>query len=301
MAERTGKGSIFLKFIIFILIIVLIGAIMIPKQMWDAEARNTEICQQRMSSLLNAELLYQKHKDAYCPSLDSLIAFFKDDLTQYQLEFVNLDTILDLQLIELVKGDSLVQVTIDTIAADTTMSDILKTITIDYFLAKAMVGVIKNHDAKMTAILNPVIKENIEDKMAPSMAIQKLAEVRSAYDIIQVCNKDDSLAAAIKQIKPNLTMVHYLPKIRRYESIAKKIDNFYTGYLDSLYNCPTVNKPYHIEIAGSTIVFSNIFCPVDSLDSLKVATDFWKKKIGGLTVKNHGNISSGAKSWEESY
>lgn len=300
MAETTGKGSIFLKLIILILIVVLVGAIMIPKQMWDKEEQNTEICHQRMSSLLNAELLYQKYHDAYCPSLDTLLAFLSNDLLRYQLEFVNLDTVLDVQLIELVKNDSLVQATMDTIMADTTMAAILQTITIDYFLSRAMVGVIKNHDARMTAIINPILKENSEDRMAPSMAIQQLAQVRSAYDILKVCALDDSLESAINQIKPSLTMVHYLSKIRQYPDVAQKIDTHYQGFLDSLYNCPTVNKPYHIEIAGSTIVYSNIFCPVDSLDSLKVANDFWKKKIGGLTVQNHGNISEAKKSWEES-
>lgn len=302
MAEETGKGSILLKLIILVLIVVLVGAITIPKQMWDTEAQNTEICRQRMSSLLNAELLFQKYNEAYCPSLDSLIIFLKDSLTKYQLEFVDLDTVLNVKLMELVETDSLVQATIDTITADTTFSDILTTISIDYFLSRAMVDVIKQYDAKMTAIINPVLKENIEDKMAPTLAIQKLAEVRSSYDIMKVFAKDDSLSAAIKQIEPTLSMVHFLPTIRRYEFIANRVDSFYGAFLDSLHKCPTVGKPYDIRVdTVESFVYANIFCPVDSLDSLAVVNDFWKSKVGGLTVQNHGRIFKSEKSWEESY
>lgn len=299
MADETGKGSIILKLIIVILIVVLIGAIMIPKQMWDQEERNTEICHQRMSSLLAGELLYQKFNEHYCPSLDTLLRFFSDSLDKYQLEFVELDTILGVQLMELIKEDSLVLAIIDTITADTTLSDVLQTISIDYFLSGAMVKVVKRYDAEMTRIINPVLEENIEDKMAPSKAIAKLAEVKLPIDILNVFKKHDSLYTVIKQLKPTLAMEHFLPNIKQNPELSARVDSFYSCYLDSLYHCPTVQRQYKIAVVGSTIVFSHIYCPVDSTDSLAVENDWWRKNVGGITLKNHGNIESGEKSWEK--
>jgi|GEM_PF-1441003 len=298
MAEETGKGSIILKIIIVILIVVLIGAIIIPKRMWDREARNETVCRQRMSSLLAAELLFQKYNEAYCPSLDSLLVFFKNDLQAYQHEFVDLDTFLGVEIMKLVGKDPFVVATIDTIKADTTIKDILKTITIDYFLSGAMCDVAKKHDPKMAALINPILNENMDDRMAPTAAINELTKHYLPYDIMQVMNKDDSLAFALKQLEPTLATEHFLPAIKRNEAVATRIDSFYECFLDSLYSCPSVKKPYEIALQGTTIVYSNIYCPIDEADSMKIVNDWWKSKIGGLTLKNHGYIEKGEKSWE---
>ena len=298
MADDSGKGSIILKTIIVVLIVVLAGAIMIPKRMWDKEAENETICHQRMASLLSAELLFQKYNEAYCPSLDSLLDFFKNDLDSFQLEFVELDTFLGVELMKLIGKDSFAILTMDTIKADTAMDDILKTIGIDYFLAGAMCKVVQKNDRKMAAIINPVLAENIEDKMAPTIAINELVNHFNAYDIMQTLNEDDSLAFVLSQLSPTLAMEHYLQSVKQKTELATRIDSFYACFLDSLDHCPSVHKKYQIAIVGSTIVYSDIFCPITAEDSLKIENDFWKKKVGGMTLKNHGRITKGEKSWE---
>ncbi|MBN2091908.1 hypothetical protein JW964_19990 [candidate division KSB1 bacterium] len=364
MAKATGKGSIILKLIIVILIGVLAAAIMIPKQMWDEEEKNTTTCRQRMSSLLSAELLFQKYNEKYCPDLDTLLAFFQKDVEKkYELEFVRLDTFLNVQLMKLVGKDSIVKSIIDSVNWDTTYRDIKKAIEIDYFMAEAMVNVALKHDAQMARIIKPVLDVNYGDKMAPSKAMQELANHFSNYDIMKVLNMDDSLATVMRQIAPDMDMSDYLPKIKNFNHLSTRIDSFYAAYLDSLGNCPTVMKPYRIAVgqnykvndavieelefrkvpveiiekvktlkdkefigdlafeevintlltpeelvaagemirskAGSTVQFSNIYCPLDSTDILRVENDWWKKKIGGLKLENHGEIYKNERNWEK--
>lgn len=300
MAEESGKGSIWLKLIILILIGVLIAVLLIPKRMWDKEALNTEICHQRMSSLLAAEFLIQKYQEAYNPNLDSLIAFFKKDTQHlYLQDFVALDTFMNVQLNELVKNDSIVKTIVDTVMAETTLADIKKTILIDYFLSGAIVKAIREHNPTMTAVVNPVMDEFMDDKMAPSKAVTKLFETFKSYDVMHAINMDDSLAYAIKQLQPTLTMVHYLPRIRKIPYLASRVDSFYNCYVDSIRTCPTVGKPYDIKVQGETIIFADIHCPITSEDSLKIENDFWKKKIGGMRLQNHGSIIKNEKNWEK--
>lgn len=298
MADDSGKGSIILKIIIVILIVVLAGAIMIPKRMWDNEAANEKVCRQRMSSLLAAELLFQKYNEAYCPSLDSLLDFFRSNLDSFQLEFVELDTFLGVELMNLVKNDSFAILSMDTIKADTTMDDILKTIEIDYFLADAMCKVIQQENRKMAAVIRPVLSENSADRMAPTIAFKELVKDFNSYEIMKVLSSNDSLRFALDQLSPTLDMGNYLLSIKRDADLATRIDSFYACFIDSLDHCPTVLKQYYIAVEGTTIVYANISCPITAEDSLKVENDMWKKHVGGMTLKNHGKILKGEKSWE---
>ncbi len=363
MAEATGKGSIILKLIIVILIGVLAAAIMIPKQMWDQEAKNTETCHQRMNSLLSAELLFQKYNEKYCPNLDTLLAFFQNDVEKkYELEFVQLDTFLNVQLMKLVGEESIVKSIMDSVNWDTTYRDIKKAIEIDYFLADAMVNVALKHDTRMARVIKPVLDANYGDKMAPTKAMQELSNHFSNYEIMKVLNTDDSLATVLRQMAPDMDMADYLPKIKQFDHLASRIDSFYADFLDSLGTCPTVMKPYRIAVgqiykvndavieelefrkipveiiekvktlkdktivgdlafeetinnlltpeeltesgeiirskAGSTVQFANIYCPLDSTDILRVENNWWKNKIGGLKLVNHGKIYQNEKNWE---
>lgn len=299
MADTSGKGSIFLKLIIVVLVAVLVAAIVIPKQMWDEEEKNTEVCHQRMSSILAAELLHQKYTDTYIDDLDSLLTFFTNDLEKYQHDFVSLDTMLNLAMMDLVKDDSIAQLVMDTLTVDSMMADVMKSIGIDYFLSVDMCEVAKRYNAKMRDVLTPVMDENAGDKMVGTIAMKALAEEFSLYEIAEVMQKNDSLYSVLKQqFEPEMTMVEYLSDLKKYSWMQHSLDSLYHGYIDSLATCPTVGKPYHIEIAGSTIVFSNIYCPIDSLDSLAVENDWYKKKIGGMTLENHGKIEKGELSWQ---
>lgn len=362
MAEATGKGSIILKLIIVILIGVLAAAIMIPKQMWDQEDKHTTTCQQRMNSLLSAELLYQKYNEKYCSNLDTLLSFFqKDSEKKYQLDFVQLDTFLNVQLMKLVGEDSIVKSIIDSVKWDTTYRDVKKAIEIDYFLAHALLNVVLKEDVRMARIIKPVIEANYGDKMAPTKAMQELSNHYSNYDIMKVLHRDDSLATVMRQMAPDMDMADYLPKIKNFDYLAARIDSFYASYIDSLAKCPTVIRPYRLAVgqiykvtdavieelefrkvpveviekvktlkdkeyigdlafeevintlltpdelkksgelirskAGSTIQYANIYCPLDSVDIARVENDWWKNKIGGLKLVNHGEIYKNERSW----
>ncbi len=362
MAEATGKGSIILKLIIVILIGVLVAAIMIPKQMWDQEEKNTKTCQQRMNSLLSAELLYQKYNEKYCSNLDTLLSFFqKDSEKKYQLDFVQLDTFLNVQLMNLVGEDSIVKSIIDSVKWDTTYRDVKKAIEIDYFLAHALLNVVLKKDVQMAKIAKPALDANFGDKMAPTKAMQELANNFSNYNIMKVLHMDDSLATVMRLMEPDMDMADYLLKIKNFNPQATRIDSFYTAYIDSLAGCPTVMRPYRLAVgqiykvtdavieelefkkvpvevvgkvktlkdkeyigdlafeqvinslltpeeltnsgeiirtkAGSTINYANIYCPLDSTDIVRVEGDWWKKKIGGLKLANHGEIYKNERNW----
>lgn len=364
MAEATGKGSIILKLIIVILIGVLAAAIMIPKQMWDQEAKNTTTCQQRMNSLLSAELIFQKYNEKYCPNLDTLLTFFQNDTeNKYELEFVQLDTFLNVQLMKLVGEDSIVKSIIDSVKWDTTYRDIKRAIEIDYFMAEAMINVAMKQDARMAKIIKPVQDANYGDKMAPTKAMQELANHFSYFEVMNVLNMDDSMATVLRQMAPDMDMADYLPRIKNFSHLATRIDSFYSAYLDSMGNCPTVLRPYRVAVgqiykvndavieelefrkipveiiekvktikdkeivgdlaydetiqklltpeelanageivkskAGSTIQYANIYCPLDSTDIAQVENDWWRKKIGGLKLENHGEIYKNERNWEK--
>ena len=299
MADTSGKGSIFLKLIIAVLVVVLFAAIVIPKRMWDEEEKNTEVCHQRMGSIFAAELLHQKYTDNYIDDLDSLLTFFTDNLEKYELDFVSLDTMLNLAMMDLVKDDSIAMLVMDTLKIDSMMTDVMKSIDIDYFLSVDMCEVAKLYNARMRDVVTPILEENEGDKMAGTIAMKALAEEFPLFEIAAVMQKNDSLYSAIRQqFEPEMTMVEYLAELKKYPQLQQPLDSLYHGYIDSLATCPTVHKPYHIMVEGSTIVYANIYCPIDSLDSLAVEKDWYKKKIGGMTLENHGSIKKGELSWQ---
>ncbi|MCK5740101.1 hypothetical protein KAH55_12995 [bacterium] len=299
MAENSGKGSIFLKLIIVVLVVVLAGAIVIPKRMWDEEEKNTEVCHQRMASILAAELLHQKYTDTYIDDLDSLLKFFTDDLEKYESDFVGLDTMLNVAMMDLVKEDSIAKLVMDTLKIDSMMTDVMKSIDIDYFLSVEMCEIAKRYNLEMRNVVTPLLEENEGDKMAGTIAIKALTEDFTLYEIATVMKKSDSLYSVIRQqFEPVMTMVDYLTALKAYPNLRGPLDSLYNGYIDSLVTCPTVHKPYQIVVSGSVIVFSNVYCPIDSLDSLAVENNWYKKKIGGMTLENHGKVENGELSWQ---
>ncbi|MBN1352575.1 hypothetical protein JXJ21_24510 [candidate division KSB1 bacterium] len=300
MAVEKEKGSIIYKIIILVLIVVLIAAIMIPKQMWDQEARNMQTCRQRMSSLLTAELLYHRfHEATYTDTLDTLIAFFEKNVDKYQLDFVANDTFLNVLIYKFFENDSLVKATIDTVRADTTLKDLRKAVEIQVNLAHSIVRALRDGDSTMAIIIADAQKGILEPHKALKTSYDKVAQLFSGVDIYKTLLNDDSLNVFIKNFTPELSMVHYLPKIKTHEKYKARVDSLFLDHINQLHSCPTTGKKYKIAIVGSTITYPNIYCPLDKDDSLEVVNDWYKTKIGGLRITNHGNIVELEKSWEK--
>lgn len=298
MAVEKDRGSIIYKIIIVLLIVVLIGAIAIPKRMWDQEERNKQSCRQRMSSLLTAELLFQKYHDTYTDTLDTLIHFFQDHIDKYQLEFVEMDTFLNVHLLKYFKKDPFVNAVIDTVKSDTTIKDLRQTVEIQVNLARSMLRALSRSDSAVAAKISEVLPTIVDRDQAALAALDTVIQGFSKVDIYKYLFDDDSLKIIVANYTPTLTMVSYLPKIKLNREYAQIVDSLYIQYLENLYTCPSVGKRYHIAVEGSVITYSNIYCPLDRIDSLSVANDWYRSTIGGLKIENHGNIVRGEKSWE---
>ena len=89
-----------------------------------------------------------------------------------------------------------------------------------------------------------------------------------------------------------------LDSLRTFPDVARKIDSIALFTLDDMRTCPTTHEDYIIQVVDtSAIKIVNIYCPIDSLDSVRVAQDFKLSKLGGLRISNHGSIENGEKSW----
>ncbi len=118
--------------------------------------------------------------------------------------------------------------------------------------------------------------------------------------------KQDTTAAAIidtlaeygRLYGIDTTAALILDSLRSYPQFNEKIDSIALATLDKMGVCPTVHRPYFVQVVDtSAIKVVNIMCPLDSQDSLAVSKDFKLSKIGGLRITNHGNIMNGEKSW----
>jgi hypothetical protein len=86
--------------------------------------------------------------------------------------------------------------------------------------------------------------------------------------------------------------------LRIYPKYAQKIDSMALRSLNNLYTCPTVGDTYHIEIIDTSVIkVLNVACPISAKDSVAVEKDFKLRRLGGLTIKNHGRIKNWERSW----
>lgn len=70
--------------------------------------------------------------------------------------------------------------------------------------------------------------------------------------------------------------------------------------LDEITKCPTTGKPYKVTVVDTSVIkVVNIESPIDSMDIAAVNTDFLRRRLGGLTLKNHGKLENGEPSWKK--
>jgi len=222
MAKASPKGSIVYKLIIVLLAVALIATILFPKSLWKKEAANMKACRERMEHILSAELQYMMAFNTYNDTLSKVIDFIKNDTTGDRLmSYLKTDSVLSLQIINALRKDDSLAVTIDSLKSFCKKADI----------------------------------DTVEEMIIDSL--------------------------------------------RTFPHLAFFIDSMALASLDSVFICPTTRDSYKIAVVDTSVIkLLNIYCPVDSLDSLKVATDFKLTKLGALRITNHGNIEGGTKSWE---
>ena len=127
-----------------------------------------------------------------------------------------------------------------------------------------------------------------------------------SVQIINALHLDDSLAVIIDSLKEfcknaeiDTVVELIIDSLRTFPNLAAFIDSIALASLDSLFICPTTGDSYKLTVIDTSVIkFLQIACPIDSLDSLKVANDFKLSKLGALKITNHGNIDGGTKSWE---
>jgi len=123
---------------------------------------------------------------------------------------------------------------------------------------------------------------------------------------INALRNDDSVRVTIDSLRAYCTRAvidtveqFIIDSLRTFPRLAFVIDSITTASLDSLFTCPTTHDSYKVAVIDTSVIkIFQVFCPIDSLDSLKVSQSFKLSKLGALKIKNHGYIDGGTKSWE---
>ena len=127
---------------------------------------------------------------------------------------------------------------------------------------------------KYDSILTEDIFKHLRQYDAAAAIIDTLLEYGRRYDI-------------------DTTEIRILDSLRTFPQYARQMDSIAIDVLDNMTTCPTVNKPYRIEVVDTSVIkVINIYCPLNADDSLAVTRDFKLSKLGGLRITNHGSIEN---------
>ncbi|MFQ5707248.1 MAG: hypothetical protein ACE5HO_07340 [bacterium] len=296
MAQAKVKGNIIYEILIVILSVLLIASIIYPKKVTDQEAYNQQICRDRMSAILNAELQYQKYNTVYTDSLPQLLDFIRtSDAYAHYVDSVlvrGLDSVAT-RLKGFIATEEMILADIPK-AVDTTMIDSLGQLQQKMRL-----------DTRQVAGYVEYLHDRM--KIQPNMPVEKLREAFVVIDskqfilnmgvvknLVEKGNLKGAQEAAVDVIAGLNNMIN------DFDEVKAQIPQYKSGTLDSLYTCPTVHKTYKlVYIDTSAIKYLNIYCPIDSTDIAAAKSNFLKYRIGGLKLANHGHIEKGEKSWEQ--
>ncbi len=295
MSDEKAKGSIIYEVLIVVLAIVLIWSIIYPKIITENEEFNTTACRERMNDILNAELQFQKYNTVYSDSLNEVVEFLKTN-TQYS---TYVDSIiragLDSTVTQLNNFLSLENLILSNLSApmDTVMRDSLIDIQQNLKMeSRRLAGYIEYVHDRMKNLPNTPVEQ-----LKRAFLTVDSKKFTLDMDIVKNLIENEELTEAQKtaeKIIENITSV-----IAEFNKVLVELDEFQGGKLDSLFYCPTVYKPYHIVSEDTAVIkYIHIFCPIDSQDVQTFQSNFFKSKIGGLNINNHGKVVKGEKSWE---
>lgn len=295
MAVRKAKGSIIYEFLIVVLAVVLVGSIIYPKKITEEEGNKTQVCQQRMASILDAEVQYIVYNSVYSDTLTKVIGFLRTD-SRYEAYVDSvikggLDSIVT-RLNEFKRTEEHILSQIPS-AQDTTMIDSLSNMQQTMKTnSRGLAGFVEHIHDRMRG----VPKTPIEDLIAAFKIVDSkkfTLEMDIARNSIESGNLVDAEKSAAQVVKTIDSVID------QFTSVLDQLPSFRGGELDSLYNCPTVNRPYRlVHVDTAVIKYLHIYCPLDSTDIEAIGQDFLKAKVGGLELINHGKIEKGEKSWE---
>jgi hypothetical protein len=296
MAQEKAKGSIFYELLIVILAAVLIASIIYPKKVTEKAERDTKICREKMSDILNAELQYQKYNDVYTDTLSKVIEFLKTS-PEYA---AYIDTVMKRGLDSVLTKLNEFKMQEETILAnipaalDSTMIDSLSNMQEQIKMdSRQLAGFVEYLHDRMKNLPNTPTKE-----LKSAFVIVDSKQFTLDMDIVRNSIQTGDLKAAQKTANDVIDKINFI--IEKFELVINKLPEYKSDSLDSLYNCPTVNKPYRlVYVDTSAIKYLNIYCPIDSTDIEAYKSNFLMSTIGGVELKNHGYIEKGEKSWEQ--
>jgi len=290
-----AKGSIILEFLIVILVIALLFTILYPKKIWEQEENNTQSCRGNMDRIFKIELIFQKHHNNYTDSFDQLISFIKDDTTKEHIrEYFLADTALAETLTDfLTESDSVADLIIRNLWADTLMYSIIEAINYDSNLASVILNRLEE-----TPLGDSVLAKRATDSDDVFILNELNSEV-SALEIYEPIKDDDSLSLVFNRMMPEVSIGSILDTLYTLnKKWANKVDSAVFNTLDKIRVCPTVNREYLITVIDTSVIkYVNIACPIDSTDIEMTKADFIKYNLGHQRIQNHGKIETGEKSW----
>ena len=154
------------------------------------------------------------------------------------------------------------------------------------------------------SVVSDFIKSDTTGARLRSYMTADSALALEIYDYFK-SNKDslasliiDSLIAFGKKMDIDTTAALVIDSLKTFDEYAQKVDSIALASFDFFTACPTTGKEYLIEVNNdSAIKVIKINCPIDSVDIAQINSDFKFNVLGGLKLKNHGNIDNGEKSW----
>ena len=296
MADLKPKGSLIYEILIVVLGALLVVSILYPKRLSDKEEVKTELCRFRMSEVFNAELQFLKYNRVFNDTFSNVVNFLRTDSTYatYVDSVIagGLDSIMT-RLDEFRAKEEFILTNIPT-AMDSVMIDSLS------FLQLAL----KSESRVLAGYV-----EFVHDRMKnlPNTPITEMKEVYQIVDSKQFTLGMDIVKNAVESgrledaQKAANDVIEKINSVKSgFKSVLNHLPQHNGGGLDSLFNCPTVNKPYTLVHTDTSVIkYLDVFCPIDEADIEVVESSFMQSTIGGLDLVNHGKIEKGEQSWQE--
>ncbi len=295
MADQRPKGSLIYEILIVVLGALLVMSIMYPKRLSDKEESKTELCRFRMSEIFNAELQYLKYNRMFNDTLSQVVSFLRTDSSYatYVDSVIagGLDSIMT-RLDELRAEEEFILAGIPS-AMDSVMIDSLSDLQIGLkSRSRGLAGYVEFVHDRMKNLPNTPI-----DKMKEVYGIVDSKQFTLDMDIVKNAVESGRLEDAQKAAKDVIERINSVKA--GFQSVLNHLPEHNGSGLDSLFNCPTVNKPYTLVHTDTSVIkYLDVFCPIDSTDIEIVESSFMKSTIGGLDLANHGKIEKGEQSWE---